>query len=235
MLEDMTGIEAGSPRYLPILHSTNNKTPVRPAGKLLSFGKCYLSYTFLPSQVTDALLTWRTPGLIRKETVSMLRLMLPLVFCFALLPASSSFATATQPQGESAKPSVVFLWPAGSATLQGANEKEINIPADPQPGQRINSIRNVHNPFHRSASGPRRQSHTARPSLSRPAADTSSWSGVRKARISRSGSTASASPPSSSNTGWRRRRTTTTRSRARRFRTRSARCASCAPGRRSGA
>jgi endo-1,4-beta-xylanase len=41
---------------------------------------------------------------------------------------------------------VIFLWPSGAATLQGANEKEITSPSNPQPGQRINSIRNVHNP-----------------------------------------------------------------------------------------
>src|SRR5947209_8251891 len=41
---------------------------------------------------------------------------------------------------------VVPLWPPRSPTLQGANEKEITSPPDPQPGQRINSIRNVHNP-----------------------------------------------------------------------------------------
>jgi endo-1,4-beta-xylanase len=43
-------------------------------------------------------------------------------------------------------PEVVFLWPAGSPTLQGPDEKEITDPADPQPGQRIKSIKNVHNP-----------------------------------------------------------------------------------------
>ncbi len=43
-------------------------------------------------------------------------------------------------------PQVVFLWPSGSPTLQGASEKEITVPPDPQPGQRINSIKNVHNP-----------------------------------------------------------------------------------------
>lgn len=41
---------------------------------------------------------------------------------------------------------VLPLWPAGSPTLQGANEKELTNPADPKPGQRINSIKNVHNP-----------------------------------------------------------------------------------------
>src|SRR5205814_2692677 len=45
-----------------------------------------------------------------------------------------------------ALPPVVPLWPAGSQTLQGSNEKEILAPADAKPGQRINSIRNVHNP-----------------------------------------------------------------------------------------
>jgi endo-1,4-beta-xylanase len=43
-------------------------------------------------------------------------------------------------------PQVVFLWPNGAATLQRVDEKEITDPADPQPGQRIKSIKNVHNP-----------------------------------------------------------------------------------------
>jgi len=43
-------------------------------------------------------------------------------------------------------PQVVFLWPAGSPTLQGANEKEITTPAEVKPGDRIGSIKNVHNP-----------------------------------------------------------------------------------------
>lgn len=46
-----------------------------------------------------------------------------------------------------AVPVSVPLWPAGSPTLQGAGEKEITSPPDPKPGQRINSIRNVHNPL----------------------------------------------------------------------------------------
>src|SRR5260370_4974512 len=41
---------------------------------------------------------------------------------------------------------VVFLWPSGAATLQGAGEKETTDPVDPQPGERIKSIKNVHNP-----------------------------------------------------------------------------------------
>ncbi len=49
-------------------------------------------------------------------------------------------------RADEATPQVVALWPAGSATLQGAGEKELLSPPNPQPGQRINSIRNVHNP-----------------------------------------------------------------------------------------
>lgn len=54
---------------------------------------------------------------------------------------SSSAGTADEP-----RPQVVILWPSGSATLKGAGEKEIISPPNPQPGQRINSIRNVHIP-----------------------------------------------------------------------------------------
>ena len=45
-----------------------------------------------------------------------------------------------------AEPQIVYLWPAGHATLQGANEKEITTPPAPKPGERIASIVNVHNP-----------------------------------------------------------------------------------------
>lgn len=41
---------------------------------------------------------------------------------------------------------VLPLWPAGSPTLKGADEKEKLTPSDAKPGQRINSIKNVHNP-----------------------------------------------------------------------------------------
>jgi acetyl esterase/lipase len=58
--------------------------------------------------------------------------------------SSTSAAAAARPQA--AAPQVVFLWAAGSPTLKGAGEKERLSPPDPQPGQRINSIRNVHNP-----------------------------------------------------------------------------------------
>jgi sugar phosphate isomerase/epimerase len=44
------------------------------------------------------------------------------------------------------QPQVVYLWPQGAATLQGANEKETTVPPNAKPGERINSIRNVHNP-----------------------------------------------------------------------------------------
>lgn len=43
-------------------------------------------------------------------------------------------------------PQVVYLWPAGSPTLKGTEEKEITTPENVKPGDRINSIRNVHNP-----------------------------------------------------------------------------------------
>lgn len=76
----------------------------------------------------------------------MLRPMLSRVLCGLLLPAFALLATASRAQTENAKPPVVFLWPAGSATLKGASEKEVTTPANPQPGQRINSIVNVHNP-----------------------------------------------------------------------------------------
>jgi endo-1,4-beta-xylanase len=68
----------------------------------------------------------------------MLRKLLPLLlFVPALLMA---------PQPATAAPQVVALWPAGHPTLKGAGEKEILAPPDAQPGQRINSIKNVHNP-----------------------------------------------------------------------------------------
>src|SRR6266704_1990988 len=54
---------------------------------------------------------------------------------------------ATAAFAAEAAPPVVYLWPSGAPTLQGTNEKEITVPPDAQPGQRINSIRNVHNPL----------------------------------------------------------------------------------------
>ncbi len=43
-------------------------------------------------------------------------------------------------------PQVIQLWPAGAATLKGTNEKEVTRPEEVKPGDRINSIVNVHNP-----------------------------------------------------------------------------------------
>jgi acetyl esterase/lipase len=44
------------------------------------------------------------------------------------------------------KPAVVYLYPPGSPTLKGENEKEILTPPDPKPGDRY-TIKNVHNPL----------------------------------------------------------------------------------------
>src|SRR6188768_1596877 len=41
---------------------------------------------------------------------------------------------------------VIPLWPAGSPTLKGQDEKEITKPENVKPGDRINSIVNVHTP-----------------------------------------------------------------------------------------
>ncbi|MFN0110934.1 MAG: TIM barrel protein [Blastocatellia bacterium] len=65
--------------------------------------------------------------------------MLKTTFCLLLLLALSVPAFAAEPQ-------TVYLWPSGHSTLQGANEKEVTTPPNPQPGQRIASIVNVHNP-----------------------------------------------------------------------------------------
>jgi acetyl esterase/lipase len=43
-------------------------------------------------------------------------------------------------------PQTIMLWPAGATTLKGAGEKEVTRPENPKPGERINSIVNVHNP-----------------------------------------------------------------------------------------
>jgi len=68
----------------------------------------------------------------------MLRKILPYLL---LLPA-----LCLAPQRAFAAAQVVPLWPAGHPTLKGAGEKEILAPPDAKPGQRINSIKNVHNP-----------------------------------------------------------------------------------------
>lgn len=43
-------------------------------------------------------------------------------------------------------PPVVYLWPAGHPTLQGAHEKELTNPPNPQPGQVVRQFKNIHNP-----------------------------------------------------------------------------------------
>jgi endo-1,4-beta-xylanase len=59
------------------------------------------------------------------------------------------WCTASPLRAQDQKPAaqVVYLWPGDAPTLQGAGEKEQTDPADPQPGQRIKSIKNVHNPL----------------------------------------------------------------------------------------
>jgi acetyl esterase/lipase len=64
------------------------------------------------------------------------------LMALVLLPLPAANAQST----EEGAPQIIALWPSGAATLQGANEKEITSPPNPRPGQRINSIRNVHNP-----------------------------------------------------------------------------------------
>jgi len=65
------------------------------------------------------------------------------LFSFALLLSLAIISTAAATDA----PQVVHLWPAGSPTLKGANEKEQTTPENVKPGDRINSIRNVHNPL----------------------------------------------------------------------------------------
>ncbi len=67
---------------------------------------------------------------------------LKILFLALLLPLlAHTAALAMEPASR-----VVFLWPNGAATLQGSSEKEITNPPDPQPGQRVRQVRNVHNP-----------------------------------------------------------------------------------------
>ena len=62
------------------------------------------------------------------------------------LLALASFAATNAFSWEST-PQVIYLWPAGATTLQGAGEKEIvMVPENPQPGERPRKIKNIHNP-----------------------------------------------------------------------------------------
>lgn len=66
----------------------------------------------------------------------MLRNLLSLV----LLSLTFTVSATAQP------PQVIYLWPSGHPTLQGANEKEITNPPNPQPGQIVRQFKNIHNP-----------------------------------------------------------------------------------------
>ena len=63
---------------------------------------------------------------------------------FSLLSAPAILAASVAVAADA--PPVIKLWPAGSTTLKGPDEKEITTPENVKPGDRINSIRNVHTP-----------------------------------------------------------------------------------------
>src|SRR5262249_18671377 len=66
-------------------------------------------------------------------------LRLRILLILPLMAVTVGFAAEPGPQ-------VVYLWPSGAATLQGAGEKEITNPPQPQPGQVIRQVKNIHNP-----------------------------------------------------------------------------------------
>src|SRR5215470_17198926 len=74
--------------------------------------------------------------MLRKTLRLRILLIMPLI-------AVAAFAAGPTPQEA---PRVVYLWPSGAATLQGAGEKEITNPPQPQPGQVIRQVKNIHNP-----------------------------------------------------------------------------------------
>jgi len=59
-------------------------------------------------------------------------LRLRILLILPLAAVTAAFAAGPTPQET---PQVVYLWPSGAATLQGAGEKEITNPPRPQPGQ----------------------------------------------------------------------------------------------------
>ena len=68
--------------------------------------------------------------------------------CLVLIGA---LATGVRADSDRPAPSltdheVVLLWPTGAPTLQGTDEKEITVPPNPKPGERIRSVKNIHNP-----------------------------------------------------------------------------------------
>src|SRR5262245_37422315 len=66
-------------------------------------------------------------------------LRLRILLIMPLVALTAAFAAEPAPQ-------VVYLWPAGHPTLQGANEKEGANPPNPQPGQVVRQFKNIHNP-----------------------------------------------------------------------------------------
>src|SRR5262245_30159182 len=66
-------------------------------------------------------------------------LRLRVLLIMPLMTLTAAFAAEPGPQ-------VVYLWPPGHPTLQGANEKEVTNPPDPQPGQVVRQFKNIHNP-----------------------------------------------------------------------------------------
>src|SRR5579871_5933552 len=55
-------------------------------------------------------------------------------------------AFAVSPAHAADTPQTVYLYPPGSPTLKGADEKEILVPPNPKPGEHY-SIKNIHNPM----------------------------------------------------------------------------------------
>ena len=70
-------------------------------------------------------------------------LRLRILLILPLAAVTAVFAAGSTPQEA---PQVVYLWPSGATTLQGAGEKEITNPPQPQPGQVIRQFKNIHNP-----------------------------------------------------------------------------------------
>jgi len=65
---------------------------------------------------------------------------------FRILSLISALACAVICSLAQSTPQVIYLWPAGHPTLQGANEKEVTNPPDPKPGQIVRQFKNIHNP-----------------------------------------------------------------------------------------
>ncbi|MEP7274251.1 MAG: alpha/beta hydrolase [Acidobacteriota bacterium] len=63
-----------------------------------------------------------------------------------LLLLLSALSSAMTYAAEPAPPQVIYLWPVGHPTLQGANEKEITTPVNPRPGEVVRQFKNIHNP-----------------------------------------------------------------------------------------